>query len=112
MTDSAIAPVTVAVVIAAAVLLIVLVNKMSRARLTRTRVRRLREYTDRALMQLKSSNRDEILAGLQTIALVNDGSVRARAREDLELLAHSEDEQLASQAMATLARIASRAASV
>jgi hypothetical protein len=57
------------------------------------------------MAQLSSSSSEEVLAGLQTIAFLNDPVARSFARPRVEALTKSNDDRVAQQALATLSRL-------
>lgn len=85
--------------------LFVLALRARSARRRRREVEWLRAQVSRALNQLASESADEVLAGLQTIAFVNDSVARTVARPMVEQLTHSKDERIAQQANSTLTRL-------
>jgi len=88
--------------VAAIILVIQALVSILRTRALAAEVRWLRKEVQRASTQLLSSDRNEILSGLQTIAKVNDPTVRLGAIRQIEGLTHSEDEEVAYQASLAL----------
>lgn len=96
---------SIALVVGAAVLLVALVARFQRVRRLRSQIGWLRHQIARAVDQLGSTDTDEILAGLQTLAMLNDPVVRAAAREQVMRLTNSDDDDVARQAKSTLDRL-------
>jgi len=69
----------------------------------RGQLRWLREQMARAIRQLESTDKGEVLVGLQTLSMLNDASVRASARSSVVRLSCANDEDIARQATTTLA---------
>jgi len=105
MSETAIVLVTVLICCAATTLAVMMALRWRRVRRNLERVRWLRNETERAIAQLESASREEVLAGLQTIAFVNDAVVREKARNRIVALTIANDSQVAQQAKSTLVRI-------
>jgi len=106
MTEAYLARATVFIAVVAAALIVFIIDRVWRARRKRSRIKWLRVQTERAMLQMHSGSKPEVLTGLQTVALVNDPLVRARAYDIVRRLADSDDEQIANQAQVTLSRMA------
>lgn len=85
-----------------------LVLVLGRWRKTREEVERIRWLEgelERALQQIESTEEDEILAGCQTLAMINDPRVRARALDRIRELMNNANHRIAKQASFTYEKI-------
>ena len=105
MIDALIRILSVILVVVIPAAVFVLAVRARSVRQRRIEVEWLRHQVGRALDQLSSQDTEEVLAGLQTLAFVNDSVTRTVARPMVDKLTHSEDVRIAQQAAATLTRI-------
>jgi len=93
------------------VLVLVAIRLQREARRNQGDIEWLQVQLKRALTQINSNNPDEILAGLQTISVLNDPAARLQALSRLSALLASANESVAEQAKATVEKISTAALS-
>ena len=89
----------------AVILLLVMLRKRRDAIRGRKNVMWLQGQMERALRQIVSSDEDEILAGCQTLAILNDRRARLNALLRITELTKHPNPRIAKQAAATYERI-------
>lgn len=75
---------------------------------TRVKKRQIQEtkwQLQRALEQVESTDPDNIIAGLQTLSMLNDPDIRVKAIRRLNELTQYEDPRVARQAEATINKV-------
>jgi hypothetical protein len=105
MTDKLLLVATLVFLLLTSFLLIALVRRWVGAAKYGSSIKWIEEQLDRAVGQVNSDDEDEILAGLQTLAMIVDPKIRIRCLDRIRALSVSENPIVAKHASATLDRI-------
>jgi hypothetical protein len=92
--------------LAASVILVLgILSRRQKAKVTAANLHYLNAFLDRAIMQLKSGEEEEILAGLQAVYMLNDPQKRMRAIPVIARLIGSSSPRVERQAMHTYSKL-------